>query len=54
MHARYFSAEVGSFHSVDPVGGAPGWPQSWNRYCYVLANPMKYTDPYGLFWEVFQ
>lgn len=48
MHARYFSAEVGRFHSVDPVGAAPSWPQSWNRYGYVLGNPVKYIDPDGM------
>ena len=23
-------------------------PQSWNRYAYALANPIKYVDPWGL------
>jgi YD repeat-containing protein len=23
-------------------------PQSWNRYIYVLNNPLRYTDPFGL------
>jgi hypothetical protein len=52
MHARYFSAHLGRCHSVDPVGAAPSWPQSWNRYSYVLGNPMKYVDPEGL-WPFF-
>lgn len=25
-------------------------PQSWNRYSYVLNNPLLYTDPGGLIW----
>ena len=49
MHARYFSAHVGRFLSPDLLTGSPRVPQSWNRYSYVLGNPMKYVDPYGLF-----
>lgn len=48
MHARYFSAHLGTFHSVDTVGGASDLPQSWNRYAYVLGNPLQYVDPFGL------
>lgn len=48
MHARFFNPTVGRFLSVDPVGGNPFAPQSWNRYSYVLGNPMKYIDPWGL------
>jgi RHS repeat-associated protein len=47
MHARYFSAHLGRFQSVDAVGGSSGLPQSWNRYNYVIGNPLKYTDPRG-------
>lgn len=49
MHARYFSAHTGRFMSVDPLGGNEYNPQSWNRYAYTLGNPLKYTDPEGLF-----
>jgi RHS repeat-associated protein len=48
MHARYGSPMTGRFLSVDPVLGEPGDPQSWNRYAYVVGNPMRYTDPLGL------
>jgi RHS repeat-associated protein len=48
MHARYASPMTGRFLSVDPVLGSPGDPQSWNRYAYVVGNPMRYTDPFGL------
>jgi len=27
-------------------------PQSWNRYIYVLNNPLLYVDPLGL-WEIY-
>jgi RHS repeat-associated protein len=47
MHARYYSPTVGRFLSVDPVLGNPQAPQSWNRYAYVMNNPMNRTDPTG-------
>jgi RHS repeat-associated protein len=49
MHARYYVSSAGRFLSVDPVRGALRWPQSWNRYTYVLGGPMRYSDPTGLF-----
>jgi RHS repeat-associated protein len=47
MHARYYSPNLGRFVSVDPVGGDIGSSQSWNRYSYVLNNPMVLIDPTG-------
>ena len=47
MHARYFSAHLGRFMSPDPVIASPGVPQAWNRYSYVLGNPVKFVDPRG-------
>jgi len=35
----------------DPAGLAavdPANPQSWNRYAYVLNNPLRAVDPLGL------
>ena len=49
MHARFYSPHLGRFMSTDPVGGATRVPQSWNRYAYTLGNPIKFTDPQGLF-----
>ena len=42
--ARYYHPTIGRFISTDPVGGSVGSSQSWNRYAYVLNNPLKYTD----------
>jgi RHS repeat-associated protein len=49
MHARYYSASVGRFLSVDRAIESvdPGKPQSWNRYSYVRSNPLTFTDPTG-------
>ena len=47
MHARYYSPVVGRFLSIDPVGGLSENPQSWNRYAYVLGNPITLNDPTG-------
>jgi RHS repeat-associated protein len=41
----------GRWASPDPAGLAavdPTSPQSWNRYAYVLNNPLGFTDPTGL------
>jgi RHS repeat-associated protein len=50
MHARYYSPSLGRFLSVDPaldLKTAIGNPQSWNRYAYVLNNPIGRIDPDG-------
>jgi len=47
MHARYYSPNLGRFLSVDPIGGTVGSSQSWNRYSYVLNNPLSLIDPDG-------
>jgi RHS repeat-associated protein len=48
--AREYSIQ-GRWPSPDPAGLAavdPTDPQSWNRYAYVLNNPMNSVDPSGL------
>ena len=47
--ARYYSSAQGRFTSVDPIEGTKAIPQSWNGYAYVLNNPLRFTDPDGLF-----
>src|SRR5258708_7753540 len=52
MHARYYSATLGRFLSVDPVLDqklALANPQAWNRYSYALEDPLRYIDPDGRF-----
>jgi RHS repeat-associated protein len=48
--ARYFVSMEGRFTSPDPLQASarPSAPQSWNRYSYVLNNPLKFVDPTGL------
>jgi len=50
--ARYFSSKQGRFTSTDPLldSAEPYQPQSWNRYAYVLNNPLLYIDPTGMIW----
>jgi RHS repeat-associated protein len=47
MHARYFRPIWGRFLTVDPAGGNPKIPRSWNRYAYVRDNPLIFVDPNG-------
>jgi len=47
MHARMANPQLGRFLSTDPAGGNPKSPQTWNRYAYVLGNPLKFVDPTG-------
>jgi RHS repeat-associated protein len=48
--ARYFTSTQGRFTSADPLlaSARTGTPQSWNRFSYVLNNPLKLIDPTGL------
>ncbi|HET6976395.1 MAG TPA: RHS repeat-associated core domain-containing protein [Pyrinomonadaceae bacterium] len=48
--ARYYASQQGRFSSPDPwIGSAePASPQTWNRYTYVLNNPLRLIDPSGL------
>jgi RHS repeat-associated protein len=49
--ARYYASSMGRFLSPDPLlsSGHPSNPQSWNRYAYVFNNPLRNTDPTGLY-----
>ena len=46
--ARYYGSSMGRFLSPDPMGGHLEYPQSLNKYVYVMDNPLRFTDPTGL------
>jgi hypothetical protein len=39
---------MGRWMSPDPLGGHPDDPQTLNKYVYVRNNPLSFTDPTGL------
>lgn len=47
MNARIYDPYLGRFLSADPVLPDAFGLQSYNRYSYVINNPLKYTDPTG-------
>jgi RHS repeat-associated protein len=47
MGGRTYNPILGRFMQADPFVQAPGNLQNYNRYSYVLNNPMSYTDPSG-------
>jgi hypothetical protein len=51
MNGRIYDPTLGRFLQADPFIQAPGNSQSYNRYAYVLNNPMSYTDPSGYFFK---
>ena len=50
MGGRIYDPHLARFLSADPIIQAPDMPQSYNRYSYVLNNPMNMTDPTGYSW----
>ena len=47
MNGRVYDPVVGRFLSPDPFVQYPSNSQSYNRYSYVLNNPLSNTDPSG-------
>src|SRR4030095_6245191 len=45
--ARFYSPKIGRLLSADTIVPGTGNPQAFNRYSYVLGNPLKYIDPSG-------
>jgi RHS repeat-associated protein len=51
MGGRIYDASLGRFLQADPHIQASDNTQNYNRYSYVLNNPMSYTDPSGYFFK---
>ena len=51
MKGRIYDPTLGRFLQADPFVQAPKNSQNYNRYSYVLNNPMSYTDPSGYFFK---
>jgi RHS repeat-associated protein len=49
MGGRIYDPNLGRFLQADPYVQDPTNSQSFNRYSYVLNNPMSMTDPSGYF-----
>lgn len=47
MNGRIYDPVLGRMASADPILQSPFNAQNYNRYSYVLNNPLKYTDPSG-------
>ncbi|MGD9992547.1 MAG: RHS repeat-associated core domain-containing protein [Salinivirgaceae bacterium] len=44
---KYYNSVIARFLGPDPVLQNPYSTQNYNRYSYVMNNPLKYTDPTG-------
>jgi RHS repeat-associated protein len=56
MNGRVYDPVIGRFLSPDPTVQDVSDLQSYNRYSYVVNNPLRYTDPtgyhlFGINWE---
>lgn len=47
MNGRLYDYTLGRFLQADPFVQAPNNSQNYNRYTYVLNNPLSYNDPSG-------
>jgi hypothetical protein len=51
MNGRIYDARIARFLQADPFIQAATNTQSFNRYSYVLNNPLNATDPSGFFFK---
>jgi len=47
LNGRVYDPQVGRMMSADPFVPDPTDGQAWNRYSYVINNPLAFTDPNG-------
>jgi RHS repeat-associated protein len=47
LNGRVYDPYVGRMTSADPMVPDPLNGQTWNRYSYVINNPLAFTDPTG-------
>jgi RHS repeat-associated protein len=47
FNARWYIPSTGRFISADTIVPGAANPQAFNRYAFVLGNPLRYTDPSG-------
>ena len=45
--ARFYDPALGRFTQPDTIVPNAADPQSWNRYTYVVNNPLRFVDPSG-------
>ena len=50
MNGRIYDPASGRFLQAAPIVQSPGNSQSYNRYSYVMNNPLGLTDPSGYAW----
>ena len=46
-NTRWYDPALGRFVQADSLIPQPGNPMAWDRYGYVMNNPVRYTDPSG-------
>jgi RHS repeat-associated protein len=48
--ARWYDSGIAHFVQADTIVPGAGNPAAWNRYAYVMYNPVRYVDPSGHWW----